>query len=317
MRSGGAIMLKIFTQWRCLLFLFCLAMFSPACNIINPHEVTPTYVHVDSFHFVQNPAAHLFDAYKGNPKALLAPTTHAIGSVLVYYNENPIGIFDLPVTFPVMASGTQGLQFAPAIAVNGQNNIVNAYSYYTLDTTSLVANPGHIINYTPKTEFYSDVKVGSIANFEDSNDPGFALWNQGGVPLRVVNADSLVCDGSGAGEIVLSAVGDSSVDSTKNTFAIPNGTAFIEFDYNSTIPFYIGLQADLSSKVTSTPNYLIGVNPNGGAGWQKFYLEVDGFTAEAQSGISGVRYNLYIKAVLADGQTSGRLLIDNIQLVTF
>ena len=309
-------MSKIFTRCRCLLFLFCVALFSQACNIINPHEVTPTYVHIDSFHFVQNPAAHLFSAYTGNPTSNLAPTTHAIGSVWVYYNENPIGIFDLPVTFPVMASGTQGLQLAPVIAVNGQNNMVNAYSYYALDTTTLVANPGHIVNYTPKTEFYGDVKVKTIANFEGTGDTNFALWRDGQV-MQLAKDDSLVCDGLASGEIILKAVGDSSVDSTKKTFPIPDGPAFIEFDYKSTIPFYVGLQANLSNKITSTPNFLTGVSPNSGAGWQKFYLEVDGFTAEAQSGISGVTYNLYIKAVLADGQTSGRLLIDNIQLVTY
>jgi len=309
-------MLKIFTP-RYLLFLICVVTSWQACNIINPHEVTPTYVHIDSFSF-HNPNVPLRDPQTTNPvsNGQLAPNTHAIGSVWVYYNENPIGIFDLPVTIPVMATGTQSIKFAPAIAVSGQNNMVNAYSYYTLDTTTLVANPGHIVNYTPKTGFYPDVKVVDIANFEDGPDIKFGLWRDGQRMVRVT-ADSLICDGSGAGEILLNAVGDSSVDSTKKPFPIPNGAAFIEFDYNSTIPFYVGMQANLSSKITSSPTYLRGVNPNGGKGWQKFYLEVDGFTAEAQSGISGVTYNFYIKAVLADGQTSGRLLIDNIQLVTF
>ena len=216
-----------------------------------------------------------------------------------------------------MASGTQSLQFEPIIAVNGQNNMLDAYSYYTIDTSTLVANPGHIVNYTPKTGFYSAAKVTNIANFEKDSDTGFDPWGGDQVLIRV-SGDTLGLIGSThSGLIQLNAIGDSSVDSTKKPFGIPDGAAFIEFDYKSTIPFYIGLQANLSSKITSTPNYLIGVNPSPGNGWQKFYLEVDGFTAQAQSGITGVTYNLYIKAVLADGQTSGRLLIDNIELVTF
>jgi hypothetical protein len=312
-------MLKIFTH-RYLLFFICVATFWQACDIINPHEVTPTYVHIDSFTFIQNPNVFLHDPVTGNTRqGVVVPTTHAIGSVWVYYNENPIGIFDLPVTFPVMASGSQSLQFAPSIAVNGQNNVVNTYSYYTLDTSTLIANPGHIINYSPKTEFYPDVKVTYIANFEEYDPTPFLQWGGGGnrQMIRITGGDSVVCSGSGAGEVTLLAIGDSSVDSTKNAFSIPDGVAFIEFDYKSTIPFYIGLQANLSSKITSTPNYLTGVNPNANGGWQKFYLEVDGFTAKAQTGITGVTYNLYIKAVLGNGQSSGRLLIDNIQLVTF
>ncbi len=308
-------MLKFFTWLSCLLVLICAALLWHSCNIINPHEVVPTYVHIDSFTFVQNPGVKLLNT-NGSAGTGLAAPTHAITSVWVYYNENPIGIFDLPVTFPVMASGSQGLQLSPSIAVNGQNNVVNTYSYYTLDTSTLVANPGHIINYAPKTQFYPDVKVTNIANFETASLP-FAAWEGIQHMIRVTGGDSIVCDGSWAGQVLLNGVGDSSVDSSKVPFSIPDGTAFIEFDYKSTVPFYIGLQANLSSKITSAPNYLTGVNPNGGSGWQKFYLEVDGFTAEAQSGITGVTYNLYIKAALADGQTSGRLLIDNIQLVTF
>lgn len=307
-------MLNVFTRFTPLLFLFYCALFWQGCNIINPHEQTPTYVHIDSFSFRTNPSVTLLKI-DGSTSPELATVSHKVNTVLVYYNNNPIGIFDLPATFPVPASGSGSLKIAPAIAVNGQNNMIAAYPFYTFDTSTLIANAGNVINHTPVSQFYSDVKVKCISNFEGggSNATNFVLTEGNRVmQLDIDPAD--VLEGNACGEIRLNAVGDSSIDSTAKSFTIPlGGTTFIEFDYKSTVPFYVGLQANLSATVSSAPYFLSGINPSSGSGWQKFYLEIDGFIGKAQ----GSTYNFYIKAVLADGQTSGKLLIDNIQLVTF
>ena len=306
-------MMHFFTRIRPLLFLLPCALFWQACNTINPAEPTPTYIHIDSFHFQENSSVTLYEI-GGVATLTPAPVSHKITSVWVYYNNNPVGIFDLPATFPVLATGNGVLKVAPSVAVDGQNNMDDMYPYYTFDTFLFAANPGAVINHTPTTEFYNDAKVKCISNFENGTLHGtnFVL-TAGNRSMQLDNNVADVVYGSGCGIIQLSAVGDSSIDSTFATFTIPLGTAFIEFDYNSTIPFYVGLQANLSSTISSTPNFLTGVSPSNGNGWQKFYLQVDGFTGQAQ----GTSYNLFLKAVLADGQTSGKLLIDNIQLVTF
>ena len=69
-------------------FLLVLVWLGPGCNIINPHEQTPTYIHVDSFVFQYNSAVPF-------------TTSHDIRTVWAYYNNNPVGTFDLPATFPV------------------------------------------------------------------------------------------------------------------------------------------------------------------------------------------------------------------------
>jgi hypothetical protein len=266
------------------------------CNVINPHEQVPTYIHIDSFRFTANPLVR-------------AASSHQITQVWAYYDNNPVGVFDLPCTFPINTNGatTGQLELSPGVVVDGLNDLLSGYPFYEFDTSTIVSAPGKVINYLPKTTMFSTVKSYTISNFEGNT--GFALWG-GDQPMTIVN-DSAVFEGHGSGSILLSAVGDSSVDSTVIPFAIPTGSAFIEFNYKSDLQFYVGLQANQGTLISTTPYYLAGINPS--KTWQKFYLSVADFAAQYK----GTTYNLYIKTSLSAGITQGRLLLDNIQLLTF
>ncbi len=293
-------MLKIYTQLRYIVFLFCCGLFWQGCNIINPKEQDPTYIHIDSFNFVPN-------------TAITEPLTlsHKITCVWVSYNGQSIGVFDLPATFPVVAKGTGVLNVSPGVVIDGLNDLLGINPFYEPDTFTFAAQPGKIINHIATTRYYSKVKVQKIADFE-TLQTNFRL-DYGNIPMTTVSADSLVFEGHGSGSIYLTNPGvDSSIDSTQYNFTItPGSAAFIEFDYKSTIPFYVGLQSNLGSNVSSSPYYLAGIFPS--AGWQKFYLSVQDYAAQ----FTGFSYNLYIKTSLPAGASSGRVLIDNVQLITY
>ena len=264
-----------------------------SCKVINPKEQIPTYVHIDSF---------LFDD-------CLAGVTRSskITSVAVYNNNKPIGFFDLPATVPIQANATSELELAPAISINGMSSLTSVYPFYRFVTSTLIAEPGKIVNRVPHTCFFKDTKVAYISRFDGA--PGFARYS-GNRDILTVSDPTLIFEG-GTGSIMLTAIGDSSEDSTIKGFAIPAGAAFIEFNYKSEVPFYVGLAAKLGTYVTAEPYYLAGIKPSDH--WQKFYMNVADFNAQYK----GTSYNFFIKAVLDEGQKSGRLLIDNVQLVTF
>lgn len=290
-------MLRISTKLRWAILLLCVSFFWQCCNIINPAEKVPTYIHIDSFQFVRNPVWPLL------------PASSNITGVKVYYNNNPIGTFDLPATIPVIAQGAGTIEVAPIISVNGLNNLTAVYPFYQLDTMSFNAQPGKTIVFNPVTSYFNDIVPYLISDF--SGNPLFAL-DMGNRPLLTVYPpDPGAYNGGGTGSIKLLAIGDSSVDSTIKQFAIPKGSAYIEFDYLTTIPFAVGLQANIAG-IFSTPFYLGGVFPNVDGKWRKFYLSVADFNAQYQ----GSTYNFYISATLGPNQTSGRMLIDNIYLIT-
>jgi len=276
-------MINTYTRFMLLAVICCYSLLWQSCKVKN-NAGTPTYVHIDSFQF------------KTNPK-WPGLATSRITTVTVYYNNNSVGTFDLPATVPVLASGTGTLLFTPGIAIDGQNEQTSMYPFYQSDTMTLQAQPGKIINILPVTTYYNTVKTRLISDFSGSS--GFALYA----------GNKSLLSNNGIGVIQLSAIGDSSVDSTIQSFSIPEGTSFIEFDYKSDVPFSVGMQSNLDNAVFANEP-IASIRPN--SDWKKFYLNINTFISQYKSD----NYHLYIKANLGEGQTSGKLMIDNIYVLT-
>jgi len=289
-------MSKIYKKLIQLLFILFIGCVFFGCNNYSQQPV-PTYIHVDSFSFKQTYG--------------FGVTTHQITAVWAYYNNSPIGSFDLPATFPVIATGNGTLELSPAIAIDGLNSLMGVYPFYKIDTFNFTAQPGKIITHEPSTQYYSDAIDTPISNFKFGRT-GFAVWEATGTPMTIVTTDSLTINGSPVGCITLNAgTVDSVIDSSTSAFSIPTNTpAFIEIDYKCDVPFAMGLQTNLDGIYTS-PYYIGGVYPSNT--WQKFYLSVADFAAQYK----GTSYNFYIKAVLPYGQSSGKIYLDNIQLLHF
>ena len=277
-------MTHTYTRFILITMICCHCLLWQSCKVKNNEGHTPTYIHIDSFQF------------KTNPKWPQL-TTSRITTVAVYYNNNPVGTFDLPATIPVLASGTGTLMLTPGIAVSGQNEQSAIYPFYQPDTMTVNAQPGKVITVLPSTTYYNKVKTHLISDFSGSS--GFALY---------AGNKSIVSD-NGVGVIQLSAVGDSSVDSTMLSFSIPDGVSFIEFDYKSDVPFSVGMQSNLDNSIFAKEP-IATIYPS--SDWKKFYLNINAFVSQYKSD----NYHFYIKANLGAGQTSGKLLIDNIYLLT-
>lgn len=291
-------MLHINTKLKYSLSILALCYSLSGCNIINPAEITPTYLHIDSFTFLNNPAVRS------------VTLSNHITNAWVYYDNRAMGAYDLPFTIPIPSTGHGKLEVYPAIIVNGRNELVGKYDFYQIDTSTFTGQPGKTITYVPKTGFYTYVKMNYTESFETPGVTNFSRID-GNTVMTNVAADSLRFEGYGAGQILLNAVGDSCTVMSDKTFEIPQNVAFIELNYKSTVPFYLGIQANLSNIISSTPYFLAGIKPSDH--WQKFYLNVSDFAIKAK----GTSYNFVIKTVLDQNQTSGRLLLDNIQLVNY
>ncbi len=297
-------MRRMTTRLTCVLSVFVCGFFLYGCNIINPKEKIPTYLHIDSFQF--------------KPTSTLPGVTlsHRVNSVFVFYNNNTVGAFDLPCTIPIVTdkeSGTGTIQIAPTIAINGMNDVMGIYPFYRYDTFTFNIQPGKIINRVPQSSFYPATKVINIANFENANT-GFFLW-LGNKKIDRVTDPAEVFEGTGSGCINISAVGDSSIDSSTLSTQLtmtPGEPSFIEFNYKSDIPFTIGLQPIGSALGPLNPIFGQGmIAPS--STWKKFYYNAQTLvnTYEATS------YVFYIKASYSSANAAGKVWFDNIQLVKF
>jgi hypothetical protein len=300
--------LKLKYIYTLLVISFCWA----GCSIVRPAPQTtptPTYVHIDSFKFLQPSGYYVADG----------STSHDIGSIFVFYNDQAVGNFDLPCTFPVIASDSGVLEIEPGISVNGIEDNQSIYPFYTIDTFQFHASLGNVLQHTPTTEYISGLRLALNEDFEQGN--GFML-SSGDSALRVVTKNnsptSMICEGEGSGYIGLSIPGDSSVIVSAQGFTVPVtngvGTPYLELNYQCSMPFYVGIVGVSTStgvKDSTTAYYLTGVYPS--STWKKFYLQLANFVSTYSY---FDHYLIVIKAALPAKQADGYVLLDNVKVIT-
>ncbi|MBA3829854.1 MAG: hypothetical protein H0X33_13020 [Taibaiella sp.] len=284
-----------------ILLAFCSVVMWSGCNTINPTEPVPTYVHIDSFSF--KPLTTMNTG--GN--------THNITCAWVYYNGNVIGVFDLPVTVPVITSGTTGtLTIAPGIQVNGISSNQIIYPSYTYDTMALATNPGQMVTYTPKTQYRSNTSFLQIDDFENGND--FVKFTGDSALIRITDK-SLVLDGSASAYIYLKSPDTACENICNVRFSYPTQTGYIEVDYKSTMPFAVGVEDYTASNSPTASYYIGGANPTSGV-QKKIYFSLATPLGIFQNGVPGGFFSLLIRAELPAGQANGYVIIDDIKVVT-
>lgn len=282
------------------LSLFIVCSFS-ACNIINPKEQIPTYLHLEPFIF-NNPDS----SFTGS-------ATYAIPSAWVYVDDVAAGTFDLPCTVPVMMSKTGKVKIVPAVVNQGIKSYVIQYPFYQFDTTTLFYNPGKIQNYSPKTNYSKDLTSNSFklkVNFEE----GLLFRNlSGDTTIMLEKAPDKVLSGSNSGAIYLKAPQKWSESISSNYFETTQNTCYLEFDYKGTLPFQIGLQGE-NSEGAVYGEYLAGFYPKDN--WGKIYIDLSTFL---KTNSTYKKVYIKVRSTLEefDGKyTDGYVLLDNIKVIS-
>lgn len=282
--------------------LLCVGValaFISSCNVIDPKEDIPTYVKIDSVDFIIN-----------NPLKEGSASSR-VTAAWVYYNNDAVGVFDIPCTVPVITNGEEGkLSFAPGITLNGLQDLQPRYEFYTFDTISLKTNPGQVVNYTPRVSYINAAKFQFKEDFEIGNS--FEEYQNiiGDTAIVRTTDPSLVIEGGGAGIIRLDANTPTSENITKTGFNITPGEAYIEIEYKCNVPFEVGLYNTLNNQV-DVHDYIFGVKAK--EEWSKIYIELGSYTGQ----YPGTDYRVMIKTALEEGQSSGYVILDNIKVISF
>lgn len=286
---------------RLLLIFFCCIWILSGCNIFNGKEQVPTYLHLEPFTFL-NPDSNVTGS-----------SSHNIPSVWVYDESQPVGVFDLPCTVPVLISKTSKLSLFPAVTNQGLKSYVFQYPFYTTDTVVLELNPGKIQQYTPKTRYSPGLTAAAFRvkiNFEEG--PGFDKLS-GDTTLLVEKSSDRVFEGSGSGAIYLNETHKMSENKSRSYFGLPSGYCYLELDYHSTIPFQVGLRAEKEDG-SFYSEYLAGFNPNGQ--WTKIYIDLASF---ANRNRLFTKFYLTLRSDLNDFNgkyKEGYVLFDNIKVIS-
>lgn len=274
-----------------------------ACNKFDGDQTVPAYIHIDTIVLSTDYFVH-------------GASTSNITDAWVYIDNNIVGAYELPATFPVLKKGKHDIKIYPGIKLNGISSTRVPYSFYNhyeINNFELIEDSIRTIkpttSYTSSTfiAWHEDFEGASISltrgNYSDTiisktaaNDPN--AWQS---PFSAYS-----------GVVHLDEEHQSfDLDSFDKFANLPGlGTpCFLEIDYKCTEVFMIGLYAVKSnSSVSDFP--LINVAPTDE--WKKIYINLSPTVSE---NINDVDYfKIYLSGALGEEPTA-TFYFDNIKLI--
>lgn len=278
---------------RLLVAGFPILFFLQSCDLINPEEKTPSFVHIDAFSLVTN------QYYQG-------PNNHAITDAWITVNGDFIGLFELPCDIPVLQSGDAVIYVKPGIKNNGIAASRIYYPFYTIYQVDTVLEEMQTLTLHPQVRYWDETQFDWLETFED---PGVTLDT---TELSNVGLKTISDNGSRVGYIELNDSTDFFDGETIESFEFPtdNFATFIEMDYQCNQVFEVGLYITVSSSIIIQP--LIYMNPK--ETWNKIYIDV---TYYAQTTTDADDYKIYFSAAKDTSVEQGYVKLDNIKLIHF
>ena len=254
-------------------FLF-LAMTASSCNKFEGSQTVPSYIHIES---IEVDSLTDYFVYGAN--------TSKITDAWVYVDDNPIGCYELPSTFPILKKGPHKVSIYGGIKVDGRSPARDDYPFYmprVYKDLNLVEDS--IINLSPVLNYYpigEGINVAWMEDFENTN----SLQPYGGSDTSMVRFS-----GSGAwhsansffsGKVELPPDTMDFTVMTADQFDFYKGTngvyCMLEMDYNCNDTFFVGVQYFKNYQLEMMP--LVKVTPTDKQHdrpqrWNKIYINI-------------------------------------------
>lgn len=285
--------------------LFSVLLLS-ACDIINPEEDIPAFIHIDSFNFTTNPFMEGSDSEK-------------ITDVYFFVDGELLGGFELPATIPILETGEQEITAIPGIRENGIKALPGIYPFYTQYVTQVDLEPGRIDTIEPATSYQSGVqfRFSPEERFE-GNTNVFLNDLDGNSQTKIVSSTEDIFEGIASGQIHLDQANTTIAAGSFFFTDFPEeiSTAYLEMDYKAGVEMIVGIIGFNSSGDQAYTSFERGVNQN--EDWTKIYFNFSDdiqFISASTSGI--IAYQLCFHARLRDDQTEADIYLDNIKWLHF
>ena len=257
-----------------MLGLLFLAMTATSCNKFEGSQTVPSYIHIESI-----VVDSLTDYY------VYGAPSSKITDAWVYVDDNPIGAFELPSTFPILKKGPHKVAIYGGIKVNGIGASRDDYPFYMpriYQNLNLVEDS--IVNLSPVLSYYpigEGVNVAWMEDFENTNSM---------LPTASSDTSMVRFTGNGAwhsansffsGKVELPPDTMDFTVATANEFDFYKGTngvyCLLEMDYCCNDTFFVGVQCYKNYQLESMP--LVKVTPTDKQHdrpqrWNKIYINI-------------------------------------------
>lgn len=280
--------MKIFT-------LLVVPFLLVSCDIVNPEEEIPGYIRVDSV------SLDCESGIQGEP-------TQNVTDVWVNVDGSRQGTYEMPVTFPVLATGTHALVFRAGIRNNGiaaSRKIYPFFDFYEIDY-KLTADSIHSIN--PVFHYRDETVFAWLENFEDA---GISLKRNAVSDTTLV----VVPDGAANNNSGYFAIDDLNFrflyESSDTILRPASGSeVYLELEYRNDEPLIVGLK--LIKPQSTSYESIITLNPKPAT--NKIYIDLGQYLTTATDVYF---FGVYFFAQKQSTAAKSEFYIDNIKLLHF
>ncbi len=301
------------------IYIFLIAgilLFASSCNLINPAEPIPAYIHIEKIGLTTNYATEGSNSSK-------------ITDAWVYMDGELVGCFELPVTFPVIAdNGMHNFVIKPGIKVNGIAATRAPYPFYNSYNATISLTKGVVTTMSPMVTYVSNINwsTGSVAGsmWKDDFEGTGTTTDTSPTPgvNTIIEKISRTTDPANVFEGTYSGIARLNnsdhtycevINTSPSTTYLPGGTSpvFLEMNYKCNYPFTIGLFA--YSAATSVKMSIINLHSTSDQ-WNKVYIYV---TPQISQASNPIYFNMFLGMLNTDNVPNPYFAVDNIKLVHF
>lgn len=278
-----------------VVFVFLSLIF--ACQQENLKPGSTAFIEVDHFNLTTN--------YITN-----GSNSHKITDVWVYADDQTIGVFELPITIPILKSGIGKLRLEAGIKLNGiKTTRVNNPFYepviiepfnFIIDSTILLSPT---TTYRPQTvfvwmeDFESDVI--SLDTTRLTSDV-----------TVVKSTSSQAFEGSSSGMIALNKDNSVFEAATFEAYVLPTTgkPVFLEMDYKNDFNFTVGIFSQTENQILKKE--VIYLLPK--EDWNKIYINLTDKLTESQNAID---FKVFFRTALPEEIDTATIFLDNLKLI--
>jgi hypothetical protein len=249
-------------NWKSIGFLGAILILAGSCDLINPEEGVPAYIHFERFQM------------EGNPGINHGSISHSIQGARVFVGGEPLGIHTFPITLPILQEGEQEVILDPFVEVNGVGITLDIYPFYERFSQMVTLTSGEVDTLQPVTRYRTDLEFYVIEDFE-FGQPVFTEDRDGNEETFLDTTSLEVFEGDFSGVVRLDTanVFIDAATSRNDLFALKDGgVIWLEVNYKTDTDILFGLiGVDNFGQTTGSFDFGIRASP---AEWRKIYFNL-------------------------------------------
>ena len=290
----------------CFLALVIAVTTFVSCEKLNPAETIPAYIKINEIK-LNVPA----DGSQGSPQS-------NFNCAWVYVDEELIGVFELPITFPVLKEGNKKIRIKAGIKQNGISATRVPYPVLINYESTVQLTPKETVEVFPEVSYYPVVVFHWVENFE-SPDYTLEKTSSGQVQPGLNETLAEAFEGSKCAKILLPTNGLRMEIASKQSFNLPKNSSpvFLELNFKTNAPITLGVFANIPNNVTQVSSVVLNstFDDSGNLIWKKIYIEM---TPEVSSNKNATDFKLFFGAVKTADNSGSEIVfyLDNIKLVS-